>query len=75
MTVTPYVANVTWVKVFKNWPSKIFGRQPLKILKWYGLHDLLTSFKILEIFPSQLWGYEVKRLRVLLTSKTVTQEK
>ena len=74
MTVTPYVANVTWVKVFKTWPSKIFGRQPLKTLKWYGLHDLLTSFKILDIFPSQLSRYEVKRLRVL-TSKTVTQEK
>ena len=26
-----------WVKVFKNWPSKIYGRQPLKNLKLYGL--------------------------------------
>ena len=26
-----------WVKVFKNEPSKICGRQPLKNLKWYGL--------------------------------------
>ena len=25
------------VKVFKNGPNKIFGRQPLKILKEYGL--------------------------------------
>ena len=26
-----------WVKVFKNGPSKICGRQPLKNLKWHGL--------------------------------------
>ena len=26
-----------WVKVFKNGPSKICGRQLLKDLKWYGL--------------------------------------
>ena len=28
---------VIWVKVFKNGPRKICGRQPLKTLKWYGL--------------------------------------
>ena len=26
-----------WVKVFKNGPSKICGRQPLKNLKGYGV--------------------------------------
>ena len=26
-----------WDKVFKNGPSKVCGRQPLKDLKWYGL--------------------------------------
>ena len=26
-----------WVKVFKNGPSKICGRKPLKNLKWYGV--------------------------------------
>ena len=26
-----------WVKVFKNGPSKICRRQPVKYLKWYGL--------------------------------------
>ena len=26
-----------WDKVFKNEPSKIYGRQPLKNLKGYGL--------------------------------------
>ena len=28
---------MTWVKVFKNGPSKICGWQPLRNLKWYGL--------------------------------------
>ena len=27
----------SWVKVFKNGPSEICGRQPLKNFKWYGL--------------------------------------
>ena len=31
-----HISNI-WVKVFKNGPSKIFGRQPLKYLKEYGL--------------------------------------
>ena len=29
--------KVLWDKVFKNGPSKICGRQPLKNLKRYGL--------------------------------------
>ena len=29
----------TWDKVFKNGPSEIFGRQPLKKLKGYGLRE------------------------------------
>ena len=29
--------KIIWVKVFKNGPNKICGRQPLKNLKWYGL--------------------------------------
>ena len=34
-----------WVKVFKNGPSKICGRQPLKNLKCYGLpkHNTLAN--------------------------------
>ena len=27
-----------WDRVLKNGPSKIWGRQPLTILKGYGLH-------------------------------------
>ena len=33
-----------WNKVFKNGPSKICGRQPLKNLKGYGLLKLTISF-------------------------------
>ena len=29
--------HAKWDQVFKNGPSKICGRQPLKNLKWYGL--------------------------------------
>ena len=36
-----------WDKVFKNGPSKIFGRQPLKNLKEYGL---LKQTILLETF-------------------------
>ena len=32
-----YSALFIWDKVFKNGPSKIFGRQPLKNLEGYGL--------------------------------------
>ena len=36
-----------WVKVFKNGPSMVCGRQPLKSLKWYGL---LRQKTVLELF-------------------------
>ena len=39
--------NVIWDKVFKNGPSKICGRQPLKNLKRHGL---LKQTKSLQIF-------------------------
>ena len=31
------ITTYNWNKVFKDGPSKICGRQPLKILKEYGL--------------------------------------
>ena len=37
ITDTKNRMGVIWVKVFKNRPSKICGRQPLKNLKEYGL--------------------------------------
>ena len=36
-----FLKSDIWVKVFKNRPSKICGRQPLKNLKWYGLPKLV----------------------------------
>ena len=34
------------VKVFKNGPSKICGKQPLKNLKWYGQPKQLLLFSL-----------------------------
>ena len=31
------ILNIKWDKVFKNGPSKICGRQPLKNVRQYGL--------------------------------------
>ena len=45
-TVNARIDNIDmWDKVFKNGPSKICGRQPLKYLKWYGLlkHNVKNS--------------------------------
>ena len=41
-----------WDKVFKNGPSKICGRQPLKSLKEYGLLKQTISPQIFEGFSS-----------------------
>ena len=44
--------HYTWDKVFKNGPSKICGRQPLKNLKRYGQRQSFTNFtwSIFECF-------------------------
>ena len=39
-----------WVKVLKNEPSKISGRQPSKNLKWYGLPDHITLNVLKAVF-------------------------
>ena len=51
LPLPPLVARLIWVKVFKNGPSKICGRQPLK--KFYLLHfwipwliSYITSFRV-----------------------------
>ena len=57
-----------WDKVFKNGPSKICGRQPLKNLKRYGLltgcllQILLGPF--LNTFSHLLLGYSVTLFRL-----------
>ena len=38
-----YLLKNLWDKVFKNGPSKICGRQPLKNLKGYGLLEHLIA--------------------------------
>ena len=45
-----------WEKVFKNGPSKICERQPLKNLKGYGL---LKNFKEFRKFYFSILGYFV----------------
>ena len=39
-----------WDKVFKNGPSKIWGREPFENLKLYGLLKQTTSLQILYIY-------------------------
>ena len=41
-------------KVFKNGPSKICGRQPLKTLKWYSLLKSNFTWSILEYLQPYL---------------------
>ena len=42
IVTSPNIVLNIWVKVFKNGPSKICGRQPLKNLKEHGLQT--TNF-------------------------------
>ena len=44
-----------WEKVFKNEPSKIYGRQPLKNLKWYGLSICSLSILFKGCLPQTLF--------------------
>ena len=39
------IHNFTWVKGFKNGPTKICWRHPLKYLKWYGLLKQIISLQ------------------------------
>ena len=43
LTSSKYITNI-WDKVFKNGPSKICGRQPLKILLGLLLNTLSRIF-------------------------------
>ena len=43
-----YRLTVIWDKVFKNGPSKIYGKQPLKNLKRYGHLSRPYHFKIFK---------------------------
>ena len=48
--------NFIWVKVLKNGLSKICGRQPLKNLKWYGLHmENLFIYPVIYLWKTLLF--------------------
>ena len=61
---TKYECVYKWVNVFKNGPSKICGRQPLRDLKWYGLlrhHDNDDDDQAFEnIFLENLKPFQYK---------------
>ena len=54
--------NAMWGKVFKNGPSKICGRQPLKNLKWYeqtiSLKDCFPQI-LLDPFLNTIYQYDM----------------
>ena len=55
-------ADIPWnirVKVFKNGASKIFGRKPLKNLKWYGLPKQTIPRQIFKRLSSTNFAYSI----------------
>ena len=55
-----------WGKVFKNGPSKICGRQPLKYLKRYGLPRQTVSLQIFKCcLPQILLGLFLNTLPIM----------
>ena len=46
--------NIIWNKIFKNGPSEICGRQPLKNLKWYGLPMVPFTNTVIESYKLAL---------------------
>ena len=49
-----FACTMIWVKVFKNGPSKICGRQPLKKLKSHGLLRQTISLQFFLRLPSTI---------------------
>ena len=55
-----YFCKVIWDKVFKNGPSKTFGRQPLKILNDMVCLQLPTGeFRGMLSVPLCPWNFEL----------------
>ena len=53
--LTDYILYMyIWVKVFKSGPIKIYGRQPLKNSKWYGLHKQTVLLQIFKGYIPQI---------------------
>ena len=58
-----YILCYIWDKVFRNEPSKICGRQPLKYLKGYGLLRQTISLQMFTgCLPQILLGQFFKTL-------------
>ena len=49
-----FALSIIWDKVFKNRPSKLCGRQPLKNLKGYGKLKQTIPFKVFKGCFSQI---------------------
>ena len=48
-----------WVRVFRNGPSKISGRQPFKNLKWYGLPRQTISLQMFKRLSSTNFTWSI----------------
>ena len=69
-----FIFNVTniWIKVFKNAPSKICGRQPLKNFKWYGLLSCIPQI-LLGPFLNTFNHMKLKSYICIQTEKSVAR--
>ena len=68
LLLTLIISNI-WVKVFKNGPSKICGRRPLKIL----LGTILNSFT--HIYLAEAYSELKQAFKMGLFAKTVNRLK
>ena len=64
-------ASYIWDNVFKNEPSKICGRQPLKNLKWYGLYKQTMSLQIFQTLSSTSFTWSILEYFVSNTSNSM----
>ena len=69
-----FIFNVTniWIKVFKNGPSKICGRQPLKNFKWYGLLSCIPQI-LLGPFLNTFNHMKLRSYICIQTEKSVAR--
>ena len=49
-----YSKNIKWDKVFKNEPSKICGRQPLKNVTWSILEYFVPNVNLYSVVSSSM---------------------
>ena len=64
------IQHCVWDKVFKNGPSNICGRQPLKNLKWYGLVRQNTLNTFTPLVRGRSWNAAI--LFVIISSVYVS---